>query len=289
MSIQEQIDRIAGNVADTYSVAESLGATMPSDMNSDNLARTVSGVSAVLYQAQTLTDAQKQQARSNIGAAYFVKPVQDGVASYTVTADTIGKTIRLVSGSIDYVINIVGNSSIPVGASFEILHQWSKSSKIVFSNNASVMLEGGTGALADYTITLPKGFYTVSLQKYVQGSGGDAWFVRVGGNKPITLWSGSWASGSITVPGLSNYKLFSISTFNASSGAAQGTNIIASLESDAYIRGMGGYPTASSGTQWSSVTQYYASINANGDTLTFGYAKTSAGAALGIDRIDGLI
>lgn len=219
--------------------------------------------------------------------AYFVNPVKDGVASYTVTSDTIGKTIRLVSGSTDYVINIVGDSSIPVGSSFEILHQWSKSSKIVFSNNASVMLEGGTGVLSDHTITLPKGFYTVSLQKYVSGSGGDHWFVRVGGNKPTTLWSGSWVSGSITVPGLSNYKLFSISTVN--NGNAQGTNVIASIESDKYLRGMGGYPLASSGSAWTSVIQYYVSVEASGDTLTFKFAKTSGGDALSIDRIDGLV
>lgn len=41
MSVQDQIDRISGNVASTYSVLESAGATLPDEQNSDNLAATV--------------------------------------------------------------------------------------------------------------------------------------------------------------------------------------------------------------------------------------------------------
>lgn len=70
MSIVSQIDRISNNIADTYSVLESAGATMPAEANSDNLAATAQTISAVLYgKAQSLTEAQKAQARDNIGAA----------------------------------------------------------------------------------------------------------------------------------------------------------------------------------------------------------------------------
>ena len=40
MSVQSEIDRINGNVANTYSVLSEMGATMPEQQNSDNLAQT---------------------------------------------------------------------------------------------------------------------------------------------------------------------------------------------------------------------------------------------------------
>jgi hypothetical protein len=49
MSIQSQIDRIEQNVANTYSVLGALGADMPTEQNSDNLAKTTGSVKAVLY------------------------------------------------------------------------------------------------------------------------------------------------------------------------------------------------------------------------------------------------
>lgn len=69
MSIQSEINRIEQNVANTYAVLEALGADMPSEQNSDNLPTTAGSAKVVLYSEQTLTDAQKAQARENIGAA----------------------------------------------------------------------------------------------------------------------------------------------------------------------------------------------------------------------------
>jgi hypothetical protein len=68
MSVQTQIDRINQNVANTYAVLKALGADMPTEHNSDNLARTAGSAKTVLYSEQTLTDEQKAQARANIGA-----------------------------------------------------------------------------------------------------------------------------------------------------------------------------------------------------------------------------
>lgn len=72
MSVQSQIDRINQNVANTYAVLEGLGADMPTKQNSDNLAATAGTAKAVLYSAQTLTEAQKAQARQNIGVDTYV-------------------------------------------------------------------------------------------------------------------------------------------------------------------------------------------------------------------------
>lgn len=70
MSIQSEIDRIEQAVSDTYDVLEAEGATMPESKTVANLADTAADIKAVLYgKAQSLTDAEKQQARENIGVA----------------------------------------------------------------------------------------------------------------------------------------------------------------------------------------------------------------------------
>lgn len=85
MSVQSEIDRINGNVSSTYSVLSDLGAAMPATLNTDNLAATAGGVAALLYIAQTLTEAQMAQARQNMSAApavqYGTEDVEEGAAS----------------------------------------------------------------------------------------------------------------------------------------------------------------------------------------------------------------
>lgn len=87
MSVQNELDRIETNIANTYAVAESLGAEMPENQNSDNLARTVADVKAIRYNEQTLTEAEKIQARANIGAASAedVRKQSEEIANLKVT------------------------------------------------------------------------------------------------------------------------------------------------------------------------------------------------------------
>lgn len=67
--VREELDRIAQNIASTYSVLEEAGAEMPQEQNSNNLPETAASISAVLYgKEQKLTEEQKAQARQNIGA-----------------------------------------------------------------------------------------------------------------------------------------------------------------------------------------------------------------------------
>ena len=67
--LTQKINRIAENVSNTYDVLSDMGATMPTEENSDNLAGTAASISAVLYgKAQNLSEEQKEQARNNIGA-----------------------------------------------------------------------------------------------------------------------------------------------------------------------------------------------------------------------------
>lgn len=69
MSIQSEIERIENNIAATYSNLEDMGADIPETQNSNNLPETVLTVKAVRYDEQSMSEAQKTQARNNIGAA----------------------------------------------------------------------------------------------------------------------------------------------------------------------------------------------------------------------------
>lgn len=79
MAVQDQIDRITQNVADTYNTLSALGAEMPVTADTDSLAATAADVKAVLYgKAQTLTATQQKQARDNIGISAGAVAFDDG-------------------------------------------------------------------------------------------------------------------------------------------------------------------------------------------------------------------
>ena len=115
MSVQSQIDRIEQNVANTYAVLDALGADMPAAQNSDNLATTAGSAKAVLYSAQNLTDAQKAQARENIGAvgsAEINSEAYKNAIADLVVAHLVGYP---VVGVVDEDNNIILHSSLGVG------------------------------------------------------------------------------------------------------------------------------------------------------------------------------
>ena len=71
-----------------------------------------------------------------------------------------------------------------------------------------------------------------------------------------TLWTGSWASGNITVDGISRYTLFIVRM------DGQGTQMLVTLNGQ-YFRGMGGYVSSST-----NEVQYYLNATLSGDILT---------------------
>lgn len=89
MSVQTQIDRIGQNVANTYAVLSALGADMPTEQNTDNLAETAGSAKAVLYSEQTLTEEQQTQARENIGASPLKK-----YGKLVVFGDSLGQGVN---------------------------------------------------------------------------------------------------------------------------------------------------------------------------------------------------
>lgn len=94
MSVQTQIDRINQNIANTYAVLGALGADMPAAQTSDNLAETAGTAKAVLYSEQSLNDAQKAQARANIGAVSndeLQEPINTAIAQAKASGEFDGE------------------------------------------------------------------------------------------------------------------------------------------------------------------------------------------------------
>lgn len=103
MSIQSEMNRIQENVSNTYEVLASAGAPMPQTRNSDNLPATAAGIQAVLFLSQTLTEAQKAQARQNIGAqSVLTETDKEDLVQQVITA--LGTP---VFGRVDEANNIV--------------------------------------------------------------------------------------------------------------------------------------------------------------------------------------
>lgn len=216
MSIQSEIDRINQNVANTYSALEGLGADMPTEQNSTNLARTVESVKAVLYSAQTLTDEQKAQARANIGAVsktgLYLGRHEDGLLYLYIDGVPVGDGVDLPAGGIDGYITpdkqIVFNnlpdgeytlayinddgSVVPIGAMEKDTNVYytvtNTLTQCTSNNSATKVVQGGSYSA---TITAKSGYELESVAVTMGGSpvsvnGGVINIANVTGNIVIT-------------------------------------------------------------------------------------------------------
>ena len=98
MSVQSEITRISTNVSDTLNAVSELGGTVAAGATSDDMAGAVRSIgnAVVRYDVeQTLTDDQKEQARTNIGAmpSGYTAPVESvngQIGAVTLTAEDVG-------------------------------------------------------------------------------------------------------------------------------------------------------------------------------------------------------
>lgn len=129
MSVQSQIDRIEQNVANTYAVLAGLGADMPTEQNSDNLAATAGTAKAVLYSAQTLTEAQKAQVRENIGVS------ASGVADGSITPEKTSFIVCEGTGETETIITPNFTNMVdPTSSDFQVGKRYNASASITSSS-----------------------------------------------------------------------------------------------------------------------------------------------------------
>lgn len=118
--------------------------------------------------------------------------------------------------------------------------------------------------------------YTFSESDWMnlRGYDGDLYFMnaRVPTSATIgkTLWSGSWSSGSITVPDMTRYRMYYIYTEDRDSGSAMGTVIIA-CRTGTWLRGVGAYVTATPNFE-----HYYFNAQSTDDWKTLNFIECAS-------------
>ena len=118
--------------------------------------------------------------------------------------------------------------------------------------------------------------YTFSESDWMnlRGYDGDLYFMdaRVPTSATIakTLWSGSWSSGSISVPDFTRYRLYALYTASKSSGSGNGTVILA-FRMGSWFRGMGGYSTNTP-----TITHYYFNATTSNSWSTISFIECIA-------------
>lgn len=129
--VQTELDRVKSNIADAYDTLESMGAEMPEDENTENLAATAATLgTAVRYSAQAPTAEEQAQARANLGIVGTGKdgltPVK-GVDYFTPddkaeieedVSDTLMETLPENQTLIDNVVEKVGTVKVAAPPEF---------------------------------------------------------------------------------------------------------------------------------------------------------------------------
>lgn len=229
MSVQNQIDRINQNVANTYAVLSALGADIPAEQNSDNLAVAAGSAKAVLYSEQSLTEAQQAQARENIGVDEFEEFAE-------VTPDTPQSELANMYASGVRIVSITDNENLvssAIGPNGEIFNGCG------YMTGYRLNSSGGISSADSAALT---GFMPYTFGQTIQISGGladpdaggqyvatyDSSFNLIGVNYLSSLISNS--GGAMTCAD-NNERTYTINTNNFS--AQSNTNM---FKTAAYIR-----------------------------------------------------
>lgn len=169
-----------------------------------------------------------------------------GTGTYAITGTDISDSYDITVMVEDY-FSIVTNTATVAPAGNRILH-FSATDKTIAAHGANP--EDG----ADHE------YFPIEFHDSV----------TVGGAELCkSLWTGTWSSGDITVPGLSNYTLFKVRIANKSDHVVTGVGLLATISvgsdgSTYYFKGHGGQAYSSS-----VYYNYYIGATVSGDTLTF--------------------
>lgn len=221
MSIQSEIERIESNIADTYSELEEQGADMPSVLNSDNLAAAAATTKTVKYIAQTLTSAQKAQARSNIGAAahyYGVCGTAAATAAKTVTVDdgfalTTGAQVTVKFTCANTIanptLNVNGTGAKPIYRYGTTAMSTGTTTSGWIANSVQTFTYDGTGWVRDY-------WYNTTYSNASLGQG----YAACSTEEATIAKTAALSSYSLTTGGITAVKF----TYNVPAGATLNIN-----------------------------------------------------------------
>ncbi len=95
----------------------------------------------------------------------------------TVSVNHIGKKLRTSSSSVDYVLNVAADSSIPNGAEIGVYWHYAKSLKLIFGSDTKVAIPGEENLLTAPIVEVNEKFDTVALEKVSTSDGYDIWHI----------------------------------------------------------------------------------------------------------------
>ena len=101
MSIQSEIDRVTGNVADAYAAVEEKGGALPEEQTSDNLAEAVKSINASAASSGEIYSTEE----TRIGTWIDGKPLYR--KTYSITTDSSGES-RVAFDTGLNIVNIYG-------------------------------------------------------------------------------------------------------------------------------------------------------------------------------------
>lgn len=107
----------------------------------------------------------------------LITPIVNLPASYTVISADAEKTLRFANGNQDFVLNVVKDNQIPIGATYAIFRYAAKSNKIVFGNTVRVTFMGNSSSVVGPTFTIPESFGQIAIMKFASDNDYDYWHV----------------------------------------------------------------------------------------------------------------
>ena len=144
------------------------------------------GADPITVKTGNIEDSAVTTAKLKDGAVTRAKLANDALYSpfkgfdssgvLTISINDIGKTIRTISGTADYAINVSRDTSIPAGAEIAIFRQQAKTLNIVFASNTRVAIPGETAYKTAPTLTIGA-FEMIALKKLASDSNNDYWLV----------------------------------------------------------------------------------------------------------------
>lgn len=125
--------------------------------------------------AQTIIDGSVTRAKLANDA--LISPIITLPPTSSVMSADVGKTLRFANGAQDFVLNVVKDDRIPVGATYAIFRYAAKSNKIVFGNTVKVTFMGNSNSVVGPTFTIPEDFGQIAIMKFASDNTYDHWHV----------------------------------------------------------------------------------------------------------------
>lgn len=115
--------------------------------------------------------------RAKLAQDALITPIVTLPASYTVISADAEKMLRFANGNQDFVLNVVKDNQIPIGATYAIFRYAAKSNKIVFGNTVKVTFMGNSNSVVGPTFTIPESFGQIAIMKFASDNDYDYWHV----------------------------------------------------------------------------------------------------------------